>query len=110
MKICLVGSGRFKALYDEYNIKLTLAGHLVYSIAMVSSSTAEEYTTPDQKETLDLVHLLKILESEAVLVVTDPVRYVGESTRRELKWAAILGRRVFWSLNEVPRECYPEGG
>ena len=122
MKLCLIGSSRFKQTYDEYNAQLTLAGHVVYSIAVVSSSVTmaeagslertgiapEEPLTSRQKEVLDLVHLRKILESEAVVVITNKERYVGDSTRRELAWAQILGRTVFWTLSEVPRECYPK--
>lgn len=111
MKLCLVGSTRFMDLYHEYNRRLTLAGHVVYTVAMVS--TAERGADGPNidvrdKEVLDLVHLRKILESEAVVVVTDASQYVGDSTRRELAWAQILGRTVFWNLNEVPRECYPD--
>ena len=106
MKICLIGSSRFKDLYDAYNRELTLAGHVVYSIAMVSTSEGSSVTV-EEKLILDLVHLRKIQLSDTVVVVTDDRRYVGESTRREFLWARILGRPVYWSPDEVPRECYP---
>jgi hypothetical protein len=90
MKICLIGSSRFRDKYDEMNKRLSLGGHVVYSIAMVSTGNTLE---PDQKETLDLVHLRKIQESEAVVLITDEDGYIGESTRREIKWATMLSKR-----------------
>lgn len=100
MKICLIGSSRFMDKYLEVNRKLSLAGHVVYSIA--TRSTSAEYQpnsidplTPDEKETLDLVHLQKILESDECFVITDETGYVGESTRREIKWASMNGVDVY---------------
>lgn len=94
MKICLIGSSRFMDKYLEVNRKLSLAGHTVYSIA--TRSTSAEYTpgsadalTPQEKETLDLVHLLKIQGSDECFVITDETGYVGESTKREIKWAGM---------------------
>jgi hypothetical protein len=98
--------------YLEVNRKLSLAGHVVYSIATRSTSAAyqpqmdpqaiggyspapDEPLTPDEKETLDLVHLLKIQESEACYLITDETGYIGESTRREIKWAQMLGIKVY---------------
>ena len=84
--------------YHEANKRLTLAGHLVYSVCMVSTGApgAREDITTHDKEWLDLVHLKKIQESDAVVVIGvrkgDPDNYVGESTRREARWAAMLGK------------------
>jgi hypothetical protein len=89
MKICLIGSSRFADKYAEINRKLSLAGHVVYSIATVSSKAQKVELTEEQKETLDLVHLLKIQESDACFLVTDEGKYVGESTKREMKWAVM---------------------
>lgn len=118
MKICLCGSTRFMDLSAEVNRKLTLAGHVVYSVAAVSTSAqdteqglpSDRYSnqatdsglTADDKETLDLVHLRKIQESDMVVVIgthsfPDPLNenrtitapYIGSSTSREIKWAAM---------------------
>ncbi len=90
--------------YNAWNKWLALQGHVVYSI---SADTKDgSIVTDDEKETLDLVHLSKIQESFAVLVIdctrmpenisseeiTDT--YIGESTRREIKWAKMLGKKV----------------
>lgn len=101
MKICLIGSSRFMDKYLEVNRKLSLAGHTVYSIATRSTSadySAEafgEKLLADEKETLDLVHLHKISESDECFVITDETGYVGESTKREIKWAMMHGIDIF---------------
>lgn len=102
MKLCLIGSSRFKELYAEYNKKLTLDGHVVYSIATVSTSIGSEQLIDDDKMLLDLVHFLKIQASDAVVVVTDKTRYVGSSTRRELVWAELNGKSIYHDLIDVP--------
>ena len=106
MKITLCGSTRFMDQYHAWNRWLSLQGHVVYSVA--TSIKGDFDPTDDEKETLDLVHLLKILNSDAILVI-DCLRmpedykynvdrekwdlltetYTGESTRREIKWAKI---------------------
>ena len=97
MKICLIGSSRFLDKYNDINRQLTLAGHVVYSIATVSTASGKPQTTKpltqDEKDTLDLVHLLKIQESDACFLITQDDeqgdKYIGESTRREMKWAVM---------------------
>jgi|HubBroStandDraft_2_1064218.scaffolds.fasta_scaffold04216_6 uncharacterized NAD-dependent epimerase/dehydratase family protein len=101
MKICLIGSTRFMDRYREVNRLLTLGGHVVYTVATISSSLAhenikaeEQGITEDEKETLDLVHLLKIQNSDAIVLITDATGYVGFSTKREIKWALMIGKQV----------------
>jgi hypothetical protein len=101
MKICLIGSTRFIDKYNEINRKLSLAGHVVYSVATGSSSKMAGDFPPlklelstDEKETLDLVHLLKIQESDCCFLITDEKKYIGESTRREIKWAVMQDMAV----------------
>jgi hypothetical protein len=91
MKICLIGSSRFKDQYAEANRKLTLAGHVVYSIATVSSAAGEELPE-DQKMVLDLVHLRKIQESDCIALITDATGYYGFSTKREMIWTGMIGK------------------
>lgn len=101
MKICLIGSTRFSDRYLRVNRMLSLAGHVVYSVATISSAAKalDQYEsiplTPQEKETLDLVHLQKITESDECFVITDETGYVGESTRREIKWASMNGIPIF---------------
>lgn len=96
MKITLCGSTRFKAEYEDANFKLTLAGHIVYSCACMTHADGIELTD-QQKEHLDLVHLKKILESDAIVVVgeIDGVPYLGASTSREVEWAKLLAKEIY---------------
>jgi len=110
MKITLCGSTRFTDQYIAWNRYLTLRGHVVYSVAGSAKHGWE--ITDDGKETLDLVHLLKILNSDTILVInclllpedaTLPradrtvavgAMYTGVSTKREIKWAKMLSKKV----------------
>lgn len=95
MKIALIGSSRFIDLYHKANKTLTLQGHVVYSIATISTQSQPHEITDEEKELLDLVHLLKIQESDAVFLVTDETGYLGTSTKREVRWATLLDKQIF---------------
>lgn len=106
MKLCLIGSTRFMDEYRKVNRELTLAGHIVYSVATISSSIAGEGVkaeaqgiSDDEKETLDLVHLVKIMNSDACVLITDTAGYIGFSTKREIKWATMIGKQVILPNN-----------
>lgn len=100
MKITLCGSTRFKSQFEAANELLTQAGNIVYSVAFYGHGR-EKPLTDWEKQVLDLVHLRKILESEAIVVVgekldaADPSIYYGESTRREIAWAQINDKLVY---------------
>lgn len=109
MKICLIGSTRFMTEYAAANRRLTLLGHIVYTVAMMSTGLERDGVegpsstpTDEEKIILDLVHLRKIMHSDAVVLITDSSRYVGFSTRRELMWAQMLAKRIYWSQEDVP--------
>lgn len=108
MKLCLIGSTRFMDEYRKVNKELTLMGHIVYTVATISSSLAGETVkaeaqgvTDDEKITLDLVHLLKIMHSDACVLITDAAGYVGFSTKREIQWAMMIGKQVLLPNNIV---------
>jgi hypothetical protein len=62
----------------------------------------------DQKTLLDLVHLDKISNSEAIVVI-DVDEYYGESTKREIAWARLRSKRVFWiTLGSKNTEKYDD--
>jgi hypothetical protein len=96
MKIVLCGSTRFvkEGLWDTWNRKLTLAGHRVTTISFVMSHDQQQDNTA-MKEHLDLVHLAKILDADAIFVL-DQGGYIGFSTKREIAWAKMLERKVFY--------------
>ncbi len=92
MIITLCGSARFEAQFKQWNQALTLAGHVVFSLAVYPSSHKgnKDWYTPEQKKMLDLVHCKKIEASDAICVI-NPGGYVGESTASEIKYAARRG-------------------
>lgn len=113
MKITLCGSTRFMEQYGAWNRWLALQSHVVYSVA---GSVKDAWDITDvEKETLDLVHLAKILNSDLILVInclllpkdtTLPKQdrilatgeiYTGMSTKREIKWAKMLSKKVMYT-------------
>jgi hypothetical protein len=82
--VVLCGSTRFRAEMTEANRRLTLRGYIVLAPGVFGHDGDE--ITPEQKEALDDLHFRKIDLADEVLVV-DPGRYVGESTRLEMSYA-----------------------
>jgi len=91
MKMCLIGSTRFRALHEEANRELSKQGHIVYSVSCFGNSGDD--LTEREKEILDLVHLRKLAESEIAVLITDKSYYIGDSTRRELLWCHVMGNK-----------------
>ena len=110
MKIALCGSAKFEQQFHEWDEQLALAGHITYSLAVYPSSKEgnKDWYDDAQKQTLDLVHLAKIEESDAIVVLNHfledgiksrpgPVQgYIGFSTAREIEWAKIRGKQVYY--------------
>lgn len=100
MKLTLCGSARFEPYWHEANKQLGLAGHICYSLMTFPSvEGGKSWYTEEQKWTLDLAHLAKIEESDGV-VMLNIEQYLGESSLRELEWARMRGKTIFWALNE----------
>jgi hypothetical protein len=96
MRITLCGSAKFENQYKQANKDLTLAGHVVYSLACYPSDLGgKNWYTVAEKRMLDAVHLRKIDNSDAILVIDVP-GYIGKSTRREINHANRTGKRVFY--------------
>lgn len=101
MRITLCGSTRFKSTFEEWNHKLALKGHTVYSLSLFARQESDvgkdgvPIISEEEKITLDLVHLDKILNSDAILVI-DVDGYIGFSTTREIEWARIQDKDVYW--------------
>ena len=96
MKVTICGSLRFEAEIQAWHEALGLAGHIPYCMVVMPSQKEgnKDWYTEEQKATLDLVHLAKIEESFAILVV-DTHGYIGESTAREITWAKMRGKLVY---------------
>lgn len=105
MKITLCGSARFEDEFKDANKRLSLAGHVVYSLAVFpSDESGKNWYTPKQKETLDRVHKLKIKNSEAILVIC-PEGYIGDSTQSEITYTMSLkGMKIYFDIEEILRK------
>ena len=103
-KITLCGSTKFKEEFEKVNLTLTLAGHIVYSCAAFGHSDSIKFTEKE-KDLLDLVHLRKILESDAIFVI-DVDKYIGKSTSREIEWTKLLNKPIYY----LTRNIYNTGG
>lgn len=105
MRITLCGSTRFEPLFHEWNHKLACAGHTVYSLSLFGREVSDagkndkKIITEAEKVILDLVHLDKILNSDAIVVING---YVGFSTSREIRWARMQGKKVYWHFAGEP--------
>jgi hypothetical protein len=98
--ICLCGSTRFLKEFEEANVELTKRGFAVITISMAMPRQPDgTHAENALKETLDLVHLLKIVRSDAILIVGDG--YIGRSTAREIIWTGMLGKPIFWRAQLV---------
>lgn len=97
--ITLCGSTRFWDDFVRLNAELTLQGCVVFSVAVPSSKDGRALE-PQQKSILDAVHLHKIRMSDEILVI-NPGRYIGDSTRREIEFARKIGRTVRY-LEDMP--------
>lgn len=114
MILTLCGSLRFEPYWHEANKQLGLAGHICFSVMTFPSIEGgnKNWYTPEQKWTLDLAHLAKIEESDGV-VMLNIGQYLGESSLRELEWARIRRKPIFWAMRDLrmrnDKIHYPEG-
>jgi hypothetical protein len=98
-RLTLCGSTRFRAEYELWNKRLTLAGFLVYSVSGFGHSG--DTFTDEQKRRLDQIHLAKIDAAHAIVVI-NPDGYIGDSTRREIEHAQRTGKRVYYTHVGMP--------
>lgn len=89
--VCLCGSTRFAVEFRAVNRDLTLAGAIVVAPAEVEHADAQ--ITEEQKAALGALHFAKIDLADRVMVV-NPGGYIGESTRREIRYAHQIGKPV----------------
>lgn len=94
-RVCLCGSSRFSQAFREANLRETLAGRIVLSIGCDTKSDADLALGGVEKEALDLLHLFKIDLADEILVL-NVGGYIGQSTRREIAYACMLGKEIRW--------------
>lgn len=97
MRITLCGSARFEPIFHELNERLTLAGHVVYGLSVYPSQKADNknWYTDTQKRILDKVHMMKIDNSDAVVVINEG-GYIGESTAKEVQHGLDTGKSIYY--------------
>jgi len=100
--ITVCGSSKFRDEILEAVAALTVRGFLVISLGLFGHADLPDYNwdtdATDLKRMLDQMHRQKILMADAVYVV-DPGGYTGESTRREINYAADNGKPVYYMSN-----------
>lgn len=95
--VTLCGSMRFLPQMLDEAAELTTLGVIVLAPFKVIP-TGEQ--SGQLKARLDRLHQVKIALSHRVVIVTDTSRYIGESTRSEIAYAARIGRPVTWAVRE----------
>lgn len=105
MKITICGSLKFEAEINHCHERLAMLGHTIYCMVVLPSQKGgnKDWYTPEQKMKLDLIHLSKIEESDGIFVV-DVDGYIGESTKREIMWAEIRGKTVYYLSEQFDEE------
>ena len=96
--VCLCGSTRFMDMFFEAGWTETLAGHIVLSVGVVTTSFdhAGEALGAEAVQMLDELHWRKIDLADEVLVL-NVGGYIGFSTRREIDYAESVGVPVrYW--------------
>lgn len=87
--VTLCGSARFREEFAKAYFEETIKGKIVLSIAPRQGRDLTE----DEKSLVDSVYMTKIEMSDEIFCV-NVGGYVGESTRRELWYAAWLGKLI----------------
>jgi hypothetical protein len=105
--VCLCGSTRFSEAYQKANLLETLAGNIVLTIGadmksdneLFASMSADELQSVKQR--LDDLHLQKIRLADSILVLNVD-GYIGDSTRREIEFAAKAGKLIrYWESDNA---------
>jgi len=105
--ICLCGSTKFKKEYNAVNYVLTLKDYIVLSVGSFLHSDSDSIIKNDiikHKEQLDRLHKEKIDVADSVFII-DVDRYLGDSTKLEIKYAEKKGKKFYW----FSREAFADG-
>jgi len=93
----LCGSVRFREAFDMVNESLTLAGWVVLQPGVWRHDELHNNKpeSAEMKGMLDKLHNEKILMSDSIVVV-NVGDYVGESTIREVMFAKLHDKKIYW--------------
>lgn len=89
--ITLCGSTRFKDEFERINKELTLQGNIVISVGCFGHFG--DVFTDEQKIMLDDIHKSKIDMADEIFVINKN-GYIGSSTKSEIEYARIKGKKV----------------
>lgn len=98
--VCLCGSTKFRAEFEEANRQETMKGNIVLTVGCFprfqDGSWDYGKVTPEQKIELDQLHFRKIELADEVLVL-NVGGYIGLSTSNEIRHAQLLGKPIrYW--------------
>jgi hypothetical protein len=97
--VCLCGSTKSWQEFQRQNVKATLAGKIVLSIAPfenhddVTFSHLSETERQQLTDKLDTLHKYKIDLADEILII-NVGGYIGESTKRELEYARAQNKTI----------------
>lgn len=104
--VCLCGSTRFRAEFEQANRRFTLQGRIVLTVGFFAHGAEGADITDTAKHALDHLHLHKIRLADEVFII-NPGGYIGESTRREIAYSIYLGKCLHF-LDDRKGEAYLE--
>ena len=105
--ICLCGSTKFKKEFNAINYVLTLKDYIVLSVGSFLHSDNDSIIKNDiqkHKDQLDRLHMEKIDLADSVFII-DVNRYLGDSTKMEIKYAEKKNKKFYW----FSREAFADG-
>ena len=97
--ICLCGSTRFKAVFEQVASRETLAGKLVLTVNYFGNDDGQPakaslpHTSPQDKNRLNELHKRKIDLADEVLIL-NVGGYIGHTTQAEINYATYTGKPV----------------
>lgn len=93
--ITLCGSTKFKNEFIKAQKELTLQGNIVISVGLFGHADGDYQTviTDEVKIMLDDMHKRKIDLADEIYVI-NVGGYIGSSTKSEIKYATITGKKV----------------
>lgn len=99
--IVLCGSTRFKKLFEEWCLKLTLAGNIVISLPCFTQ-TDNITLTKKEVEMIVKIHYSKILLCDEIFVI-NPNNYIGKSTSEEILYAKSKDKGVRYLTDYISK-------
>jgi len=97
--ITLCGSIKFKTQFLRVQEELILAGNIVFTPNFLNNLSKNEMNL-ETKRMLDVMHKQKIDMCDEIYVI-NVGGYIGESTKSEIEYAKIKGKKIFYLENII---------